>query len=97
MLLFFLLAVLPQFASVFRDFNAKLDPTLAAFLALSEALRAHFDAVAVTLAAILAGRSCRPAPAVGARRLRPRLRPPAVRRASSSNSGRRRCFAATSR
>ena len=53
-LLFFLLVVLPQFANVFRDFNAKLDPTLAAFLALSEALRAHFDAVAVTLAAILA-------------------------------------------
>jgi general secretion pathway protein F len=53
-LLFFLLAVLPQFANVFRDFNAKLDPTLAAFLALSEALRAHFDAVALTSAAILA-------------------------------------------
>jgi len=53
-LLFFLLAVLPQFANVFRDFNAKLDPTLAAFLALSEALRAHFDAIALTSAAGLA-------------------------------------------
>jgi len=53
-LLFFLLVVLPQFANVFRDFNAKLDPTLAFFLALSEGLRTHFDAVALTSAAILA-------------------------------------------
>jgi general secretion pathway protein F len=53
-LLFFLLVVLPQFANVFRDFNAKLDPTLAFFLALSEGLRAHFDVVALTSAAILA-------------------------------------------
>ena len=53
-LLFFLLVVLPQFANVFRDFNAKLDPTLAVFLAMSEALRTHFDAVALTSAAILA-------------------------------------------
>jgi general secretion pathway protein F len=53
-LLFFLLVVLPQFANVFRDFNAKLDPTLAFFLALSEGLRAHFDAVALTSAASLA-------------------------------------------
>ena len=35
-LLFFLLFVLPQFANVFRDFNAKLDPVLVAFLGLSE-------------------------------------------------------------
>ena len=56
-LLFFLLAVLPQFANVFRDFDAKLDPTLAAFLALSEALRTHFDAVAAAAAAGLAAAS----------------------------------------
>jgi general secretion pathway protein F len=52
-LLFFLLVVLPQFANVFKDFNAKLDPTLAAFLALSEALRAHGDAVALIAAMAL--------------------------------------------
>src|SRR5271166_647109 len=35
-LLFFLLVVLPQFAGVFRDFNAKLDPVLVTFLGLSD-------------------------------------------------------------
>ena len=34
--LFFLTFVLPQFANVFRDFNAKLDPVLVVFLGLSE-------------------------------------------------------------
>jgi len=53
-LLFFLLAVLPQFANVFRDFDAKLDPTLAAFLGLSQVLRAHREAVLLAAAAALA-------------------------------------------
>ena len=41
MLIFFLTFVLPQFANVFRDFNAKLDPVLATFLALSDFLRSN--------------------------------------------------------
>src|SRR6202012_384849 len=45
-LLFFLTFVLPQFANVFRDFNAKLDPVLLAFLALSDFLRANMQALA---------------------------------------------------
>jgi general secretion pathway protein F len=53
-LMFFLLAVLPQFANVFKDFNVKLDPTLALFLGLSETLRAHPSEAAATAAAVLA-------------------------------------------
>ena len=48
-LLFFLLVVLPQFAGVFRDFNAKLDPVLVAFLALSDLLRSNGQAIAAAL------------------------------------------------
>jgi general secretion pathway protein F len=44
-LLFFLLVVLPQFSNVFKDFNAKLDPILVAFLGVSEFLRNNMDAV----------------------------------------------------
>ena len=44
-MLFFLTFVLPQFANVFRDFNAKLDPVLVAFLGVSEFLRANADAL----------------------------------------------------
>ena len=40
-LVFFLLFVLPQFAAVLRDFGAKLDPIVMAFLGFSELLRAH--------------------------------------------------------
>lgn len=55
-LLFFLLFVLPQFAGVFRDFNAKLDPVLAAFLGLSDFLRANGQALAAAvLVALFAG------------------------------------------
>ncbi len=35
-LMFFLNFVLPQFANVFRDFNAKLDPVVSVFLDLSD-------------------------------------------------------------
>ncbi len=40
-LIFFLTVVLPQFANVFRDFNAKLDPVLVTFLNLSDFFRSH--------------------------------------------------------
>lgn len=54
-LLFFLCLVLPQFAGVFRDFNAKLDPVLLTFLGLSDFLRANGQAIAAALLAVLAG------------------------------------------
>jgi general secretion pathway protein F len=53
-LLFFLLFVLPQFASVLRDFNAKLDPIVVWFISVSEFLRANGAALAVSLALIAA-------------------------------------------
>jgi general secretion pathway protein F len=53
-LLFFLLFVLPQFASVLRDFNAKLDPIVLTFISMSEFLRANGTALAVSLALIIA-------------------------------------------
>ena len=52
---FFLLFVLPQFATVLRDFDAKLDPVLSTFFALSDALRAHFDEIGAALVVLLAG------------------------------------------
>ncbi len=52
-LLFFLLFVLPQFANVFRDFNAKLDPVLVAFLGLSDLLRTNGQAVAAAVLVVL--------------------------------------------
>jgi len=54
-LTFFLLFVLPQFATVLRDFNAKLDPVLVIFLGLSEFVRTHTDAIGLSLVALLAG------------------------------------------
>jgi general secretion pathway protein F len=53
-LLFFLLVVLPQFAGVFKDFNAKLDPVLVAFLGISDFLRQDMSAILVALAVLLA-------------------------------------------
>jgi general secretion pathway protein F len=52
-LLFFLLVVLPQFSGVFRDFNAKLDPVLVAFLGVSEFLRQNTSAILAVLACLL--------------------------------------------
>jgi general secretion pathway protein F len=52
-LLFFLWFVLPQFANVFRDFNAKLDPVLVAFLGLSDFLRSNTQALAAGLIALI--------------------------------------------
>ncbi len=54
-LTFFLLFVLPQFAAVLRDFNAKLDPVVLTFIGLSEFLRAHGDAIGVVLVLAIAG------------------------------------------
>jgi general secretion pathway protein F len=54
-LLFFLLVVLPQFSGVFKDFNAKLDPVLVAFLGLSDLLRNNGEAIAIGLVVVLAG------------------------------------------
>src|SRR3954453_4698006 len=54
-LTFFLLFVLPQFATVLRDFNAKLDPTVSMFIAISDFLRAHGDVLGIGLVAAIAG------------------------------------------
>jgi general secretion pathway protein F len=55
-MLFFLLVVLPQFAGVFRDFDAKLDPILLTFLSLSDLLRSNSQEIAAALlVALLAG------------------------------------------
>jgi general secretion pathway protein F len=54
-LMFFLLFVLPQFAAVLRDFNAKLDPVVLTFISISEFLRANGAVLAVGLALIVAG------------------------------------------
>ena len=50
---FFLLVVLPQFANVFQDFNAKLDPVLVAFLGISNFLRKDMSTVLIVLASVL--------------------------------------------
>ena len=52
-LTFFLLFVLPQFATVLRDFGAKLDPMVGVFLGFSEVLRAHGDMIAASLVVVL--------------------------------------------
>ena len=49
-LVFFLMFVLPQFAAVLRDFGAKLDPIVVAFISLSDFLRGHAEIVLATLA-----------------------------------------------
>ena len=54
-LLFFLLFVLPQFAAVLRDFNAKLDPVVLIFIGISEFLRAHGDVLGIAIALGIAG------------------------------------------
>jgi len=47
-LVFFLMFVLPQFATVLRDFGVKLDPIVVAFLGLSDFMRAHTVAIPTT-------------------------------------------------
>jgi general secretion pathway protein F len=52
-LIFFLAFVLPQFASVLRDFNAKLDPMITSFFALSDFLRQNKDALAISAIVVI--------------------------------------------
>ena len=54
-MLFFILFVLPQFSSVLRDFGARSDTALSAFIKLSEFLRANATPVLLGLAAAIAG------------------------------------------
>jgi general secretion pathway protein F len=54
-LTFFLLFVLPQFASVLRGFQAKLDPIVGFFLGLSDLVRAHGTVIAIIGVVTLAG------------------------------------------
>ena len=44
---FFLLFVIPQFAAVLQDFNAKLDPIVATLFGLSKFVRSHIDVIEV--------------------------------------------------
>jgi general secretion pathway protein F len=53
-LMFFLLFVLPQFASVLRGFQAKLDPIVGFFLGLSDLVRSHGAIIAVGAAILVA-------------------------------------------
>ena len=52
-LTFFLFFVLPNFASVLRDFGAKLDSTVLAFIGLSDFVIAHRTALAATLLLVI--------------------------------------------
>jgi general secretion pathway protein F len=54
-LTFFLLFVLPNFAAVLRDFNAKLDPIVAFFFGLSDLVRHQSDLIVVGFAVTLTG------------------------------------------
>jgi general secretion pathway protein F len=55
-LIFFVTFVLPQFSAVLRDFNAKTDPIIETFLALSDLLRGHgFEVIAVLSGALVGG------------------------------------------
>ena len=54
-LVFFLMFVLPQFATVLRDFGAKLDPMVLTFITLSDFMRNHRDMLGLTLVAVVAG------------------------------------------
>jgi general secretion pathway protein F len=50
---FFLLFVLPQFAAVLKDFNAKLDPIVAALFGLSTFVRAHLDVIEMAIVVLI--------------------------------------------
>src|SRR5262249_34769366 len=52
-LTFFLPFVLPQFGAVLRDFDAKLDPVAARFLAISDFLNLHKDLLGAAAVALL--------------------------------------------
>jgi general secretion pathway protein F len=50
---FFLLFVLPHFAAVLKDFNAKLDPIVATLFDLSTFVRAHIEVIEVTIVVLI--------------------------------------------
>jgi general secretion pathway protein F len=50
---FFLLFVLPQFAAVLKDFNAKLDPIVATLFDLSTFVRAHLEIIEATIVILI--------------------------------------------
>jgi general secretion pathway protein F len=52
-LFFFLMFVLPQFATVLRDFGAKLDPMVATFLGLSDLMQHNKDVILASVAGVL--------------------------------------------
>jgi general secretion pathway protein F len=52
-LTFFMYFVLPQFASVLKDFNAKVDPMIGTFLSISTFLRSNTEAVLIGLLATI--------------------------------------------
>jgi general secretion pathway protein F len=55
-LIFFVTFVLPQFSAVLRDFNAKTDPVIEVFLALSDLLRGHgLEIGAVVAVSVIGG------------------------------------------
>ena len=51
---FFLFFVLPQFAAVLQDFNAKLDPIVATLFEVSKFARAHVEAIEITMVVVIA-------------------------------------------
>lgn len=54
-LIFFVTFVLPQFSAVLRDFNAKTDPVIEVFLALSDILRGHGLEIGIIVAIAVVG------------------------------------------
>ena len=52
-LAFFLLFVLPQFAAVLQDFNAKLDPIVQALFDLSKFTRAHLEVIEIIIVILI--------------------------------------------
>ncbi|MBC9879629.1 type II secretion system F family protein [Bradyrhizobium sp. INPA01-394B] len=54
-LIFFVTFVLPQFSAVLRDFNAKTDPVIEIFLALSDLLRGHGAEISLLASALAIG------------------------------------------
>ena len=51
---FFLFFVLPQFAAVLQDFNAKLDPIVATLFEVSKFARAHVEVIEITAVIVIA-------------------------------------------
>jgi general secretion pathway protein F len=54
-LFFFLIFVLPQFATVLRDFGAKTDPIINVFFSISDFVRAHGTETAAAIAGLITG------------------------------------------